>query len=655
MFKGIKKNFNSLFRAKSFTGIFETGWLKRQPLSWGPTDFLNAYEISLYTNKAIEKRAEKVGEIEFIARDKKGQEVPNDPLVKLLTNPNKLFTGSQFWSLHQKYKDLTGSAYILLENKREIFEAKSITSMHLLRPDKCKPNFNDDGTLLNVEYQKFDGSKEIYETDRIIYSFRPDPKKPLEGISLLKAGARAIDTEQQISEYHANILKNAGKVEGVFKFKTDRLTPTQLKEIKESYEKELAGARKAGRPMFLGGDAEYTRLGLTPDELSYLEAKKMSLNDIVILTGVPKALLGSIDDVKFSNAEQSLRIFLSETIRPELKNLTDVLNEKLFPGDVKLDFIDPTPENREELRKDLETANIVHALTVNEYREALGYDSIEGGDKIYATFNIAPLATEQTQPNKSVKTKEGKEFNHPLKDVDNRRAYEKAELKRKQAGEKLFKKELDKYLDGQKKRIVGELEKGFTKDIIDEIFNLELEVSLAKESLIPIITQLFEEAGESGFNLGDTSGAFRVTPDIRSSIESRMDFFSRSMNKTTFNELKNDFQVSVNAGEGRKQLIRRLSNRYEDISKGRANTIARTETLVAVEQGKNEGYKQAGIPIKIWVATFQNTRDTHASMDGQEVPVDQAFQSPSGASLRFPGDSGLGASASETVNCQCSI
>jgi HK97 family phage portal protein len=705
MFEGIKKSIGNFIKAKSYTGLFQSGNLKSKPLNWSSSDFLNAHQISLYTNRAIEKRAEKVGEVEFVAR--KGDKKVNHKLVDLLRNPNKIFTGSQFWALFQKYKDLTGSAYILLESEREVFRPKNITAMHLLRPDKVKPIFNDDGTLKEVKYKKFSGEEITYGEKEIIYSFRPDPLNPLEGISLLKAGARAIDTEQQIAEYHASILKNAGKVEGVFKFKTDRLTPTQLKEIKESYEKELAGARKAGRPLFLGGDAEYERLGLTPDELSYLEAKKMALNDIVILTGVPKMLLASVDDVKFANADVSLRMFLSETIRPLLTELVDVLNKKLFPDDIELGFVDPTPENKEEKRKDLETANNIHALKINEYRKALGHDPIPEGDKIYAPFNLMPLSEESPKADKSIKTKDvksptcrqegeskddcmerkipeileenpnmdrdeavaiassmcdkpckGKGWEHPFKDYNNRRMYEKKELKRKEVSEKVFKKGIDKFLSEQKKRIVDDLEKGAgpikTKDIIDEVFNLQAEVTLAKEALLPIIEQIFEESGQTGFDFGDVAGSFRMTPDIKSSLENRAEFFSQSFNETTFNELKNELQQSVDAGESRKQLVRRMSDKYDQISKGRANTITRTETLYAVESGKNEGYKQAGIPIKIWVTTFQNSRPHHIEADGQEVPVDQAFD-VGGESLKFPGDTSLGASAGNTVNCQCSI
>jgi len=48
-------------------------------------------------------------------------------------------------------------------------------------------------------------------------------------------------------------------------------------------------------------------------------------------------------------------------------------------------------------------------------------------------------------------------------------------------------------------------------------------------------------------------------------------------------------------------------------------------------------------------------RDAHAKMDGQKRGHNEPFLSPDGSRLRWPGDSGLGASAANTVNCRCYV
>lgn len=107
------------------------------------------------------------------------------------------------------------------------------------------------------------------------------------------------------------------------------------------------------------------------------------------------------------------------------------------------------------------------------------------------------------------------------------------------------------------------------------------------------------------------------------------------------------------------KITGRLSDSYLKL---RGDTIARTETLTSLNGARNEAMRQAiasgkvdaRFVTKIWRATFdRRTRDTHAALHGQVVPFDGAFQSISGARLRYPGDPS--APASETVACRCTL
>ena len=143
---------------------------------------------------------------------------------------------------------------------------------------------------------------------------------------------------------------------------------------------------------------------------------------------------------------------------------------------------------------------------------------------------------------------------------------------------------------------------------------------------------------------------FIVTADLQAMIEKRNEFFAKEINRTTFDTLKRQFAEANDNNESRDQLVKRIRDTYGDISKGRATTIARTETLVASQTGKFSGYKQSGIDIKIWVAVMDDaTRDSHASLDGEEKPIDMPFSN----GLMYPGDES--GSAEEVINCRCSV
>lgn len=654
----IFKSIGDRFRAKRYLGILP-GTLPSNLNAWSKGDFLNALNISLYTNRAVAKRAEKVGEIEFILHDKNGEEVERDPLLDLLYRPNAVFTGPQFWALAQTYYDAVGEVYIFLEGTRELFEStRKITAMHLLNPTQMKPVFSAEGKPEKYEYKTTEKTVE-YKPHQILYVHRPDPQNPLRGISLLKAGVNAIQTEAQISTYHARILENGGKVEGVFTFKTGPLTKEQVGEIKDQYQKEYSQAKKAGLPLFLGGDAKYEKTGLTPDELAFLEAKKMSFEDICVMTGVPKSMLASTNDVKFDNADADRAIFLRETIKPLLTLWTTVLDEVLFPDDQTLTFRDPTPENVEQKRKNIDTVSKLRVMTTNELRKLVGeigieLDDMDGGDEIPApAVAPAPGDNSNTDTNKAL-TRRRKAIEHPLKDAETRRIYWEVAIKRLDAREERFKRVLGAYLDDQKERLTQAIDPAklryFRKAKLDDLLSLELEVKIGREMFLPVLTQLLRDSGEDGMDLAGSDYSFNLGAEIASWLDKKTDVFLRTINETTFEKLKEEFAESLAAEETRDQLVGRIRDAYSDITKARAVTIARTEVHAVTQYGTMQGYKQAGLSTKIWVAVLDEaTRDSHVAVDGEEVPIDAAFSN----GLMFPGDPA--GSAEEIINCRCVI
>lgn len=655
-----------MFRAKKYLGIISDG-LPTNTKAWGAAEFLNANEISLYTNRAIAKRSDKVGEIQFVLRDDNDKEIKKDPLLDLLKKPNKVFTGPQFWGLAQKYYDLVGMVYLLLDSEREIFSEKKITAIHLLIPTLVKPIYKD-GELVEYEYKTSEKTFK-YPPDRVIYVHNPDPKQPLLGVSLLQAGVNAISTETQISTYHSRILANGGKVEGVFKFNTGPLTEEQLIKIKDTYKKEYAEAKRAGLPLFLGGNADYMKTGLSPDELGFLEAKKTTLQDICILTGVPQSMLASTSDVKFDNADADRSIFLRETIAPLLKMWVTILDQVLFPDGKNLDFVDPTPENTDEKRKNIETANTINALTTNEKRALLKELGIElkpvkDGDDILVPFSVTPLGTERDTGTEDTTNKDDnadtekavkkKDNSHPLADADMRRLYWNVQIKRMNAREKSFMRVLKQYFKEQEERLVEKLQpkktRYFRKTTVGELMSLELEVKIGKEKFTPLMTELLRQAGIDAMEFAGSAGAFVLTDQIQSWILNRADIFLRRINDTTFKELSQAFADSLAAEEGREGLINRIQNTYGNINKARAGLIARTEVHNSTQYGTIQGYKQGGLTIKIWVAVMDGaTRDSHAAVDGEERPIDRPFSN----GLMFPGDPN--GPAEEVINCRCVI
>ena len=104
-------------------------------------------------------------------------------------------------------------------------------------------------------------------------------------------------------------------------------------------------------------------------------------------------------------------------------------------------------------------------------------------------------------------------------------------------------------------------------------------------------------------------------------------------------------------------MVTLYQSRYELY---RGEMIARTESLSALNAASHEAAQQAvqraGIDQRdvrrVWQSAGDGrVRDTHRAMHGQIVGLNEPFRSPSGATLRFPGDPG--APAEERIHCRC--
>jgi hypothetical protein len=90
------------------------------------------------------------------------------------------------------------------------------------------------------------------------------------------------------------------------------------------------------------------------------------------------------------------------------------------------------------------------------------------------------------------------------------------------------------------------------------------------------------------------------------------------------------------------------------LSRTNAARIARTEMHTASTIGSDMAARSTGLDmIKEWMAAEDNrTRASHADADGQEVPLDEAFQVGS-SNLMVPGDPN--GPAGEVINCRCAV
>lgn len=111
--------------------------------------------------------------------------------------------------------------------------------------------------------------------------------------------------------------------------------------------------------------------------------------------------------------------------------------------------------------------------------------------------------------------------------------------------------------------------------------------------------------------------------------------------------------------------IDRITAQYSDkLLKSRGLTIARTEAVKAVEEGKYEAWKQAlektGIPEQFVIRTWNHRgrglkdRPSHVAMNGTSIRgLTFPFVLNDGTAMLTPHDTTYGAGPNHIVNCDC--
>ena len=178
-----------------------------------------------------------------------------------------------------------------------------------------------------------------------------------------------------------------------------------------------------------------------------------------------------------------------------------------------------------------------------------------------------------------------------------------------------------------------------------------------REQILEIFRPLFRSMMADAINAASESLPVDVdlTDDvIRDLVTARVGTMVQQIQATTRIQVRASIVQGLEQGMSTAQ-IQQLLLQSTTFSPTRAMTIARTETTALMNQAGVAAMKDAenkGVRLqKEWLSARDGkVRDTHIGLDGQRVPVDGQFRSPSGATGNGPGEMG---SAAENVNCRC--
>ena len=671
-----------------------TAMMLGQPV-WTKVDFENlskeGFEKNVWVYRCVMEIAKAGSNIPILLyrRDSKGelQEVNNHDLLNLLWKPNDHMSMQEFMENVIAFSQLAGNSYILHNGPNN----RPPKELWVLKPNRVKVVPDKRELIGGYEYW-VNGQKTRLDSSEVSHIKLFSALDDFYGLSPIQVSARSIDSDNFANNWNASLLQNGARPSGAM-VTEGHLGDTEYKRLKKSIEEQHSGAKNAGRPMLLEGGLDWKEMSLSPKEMDFQASKSMTRLEICSAFGVPPEIVGDHEHATYSNYQEARKGFYQDTVIPVLNKVVDVMNNDLVPkfdstGSLFLkidkDGIDALQEDRDKVFNRAIKAVQAGILEVNEGRESMGYEAIDGANVRYVPSSVIPEGEdapdlEQLIGNNSNSDNDSENDNE--NDNDEKMAFKslnpQSVLEKKQYWRSFDRmrtgfygsagKQVAKRFSDEQRAILKAFEDGGEDEVI-ELLESDENIKEWNKTMTAIYVAVMDKFGSQVFDslMGNDEKSLYTKNDDepRPTFDVYNDAVQGFIGKTvadkvvkiqdsTKTKIKAIIRRGFEDGKSLPEVRDDIESLYLDqIIPNRSMVIARTEVIGASNAGSRQAAKQTGLNLqKEWVATADDrTRDSHDEADGQVKDMDEPYE-VGGSLLMYPGDAEGG--ADEVIQCRC--
>lgn len=658
-------------RIPTGTGIFSMA----MPMGWGTQQYLDAYGQVGWLYACVSVISIAVGEAEWklYKQNPDGElnEIAKHPLIDLLNYANPFQTRQEFFELSQCYDELGGQDYWYLARDK----SGKIQELWNLEPGRVSVVPSRTEFIAGYVYQTADGQPMPIERKDIIHFKLPNPSNPYYGLGRVQTLMATLDAEKYRAQWNRNYFIEGASPSGTIEV-PDSLTEDQYKRLVDSWNQGHRGVAKAHKIAILEGGAKFNEAKVGLKDMDFGNLAKLGRDTIIGSFGVPLHILGVEETTNRATAESAEYVFARWIIKPRLQRRKGKLNEVLVPqfGDnLVLDFVDPTPENKEFDLQMADKGYLGGWLTKNEARQIMGFDKDEVEGDLYRPVPTAGLWPGVDTTPKMLTSPKEKEAASPDRQANPDEPRWNEFVKRLTPRETDMAEWVRGFFNEQKKVTLEKFDaatlkpKGKKKVLVPDIFDSAYWAELAKQGAKPLLQAMLAEAG--GDEAGKLGYSFDVhNPRVLEWLGIRTERFGKNINQTTADAISAQLRYGEEAGESAYQVAKRIESVFDQASESRAMTIARTEMVGSANRGAIEAYRQTGVVSgKRWISSQDEwTRHppgdeqgtdppryfNHLIANGEIVGLDEPFVL-TGEPMDHPGD--INGSIGNCANCRCAV
>jgi len=564
------------------------------------------------------------------------------------------------------------------------------------------------------DYMHAGGKYERINAEDLIHCKFPNPYDCRIGLAPLAAASLSVDTDHSARSHNKYQLDRHGRVQGVVAFK-DILSQPELDARAQAWHERFEGSHNAGRWAILDNGASVQQLTQSAKEMDWLEGARMTREEICAAFGVPPMVVGIHDHSTYSNYDAALVSLWQDTLMPIAHKTSDALQYGIgvdgtsarlqwqFETDVPV--LQASTNERYTRYLALCKGGFItprtaaHMLNIDIGEEHPAQDEVWIGisDIPYSGDTGAPVGggggsdgeEKHAGPIAEARAllagalQEAKQAEPPAAPAPRsvlpatpaatlRKARGVAIMREALPYERKLSRTLANYFDALRREVEGNAPKlvqslaksyGVTKAVTLTDSEIALQLlggkdwaTRLKDAVRPILAaaakvgavNLLREVAQPKDKFSDTV--------VESFVKSQLVIMDEVSNYTlaALRAASGTLIEGIQSGASVESLMTQLRADWAyvlDNTEARRATIARTESLRAINGGRYDQMRAIGVRRKEWIAVDDgDARDSHLACEAQgPIGIDEQF----GNGLYMPGDPA--GDASETVNCRCTV
>lgn len=331
-----------------------------------------------------------IGMLPLHVIDDETKEKADHPLFRILhREPNNWQTAFDFRSLMQLRALVKGNAYALIVRSRQIRTGRDeIVRLVPLNPDYVQPVQNDDWSV-SYRYQPPKGAQRMLRPDEVFH-LRGLSLDGISGMSLVKQARDAIGLALSAEMAAGRLFKNGSFIGGALTH-PGKLSDPAFERLRASLA-EKEGASNAGKNLILEEGMKWENLANNAKDAQLTELRKMQVEEIARVTGVPRPLL-MVDETSWGSGIQALgQFFVQYALNPWFEAWQQAAERSLLASDEKGRLavkFNPgallrgsTKDQGDFFSKALGSGGAPGWLSQNEVRALDDRPPVDGGDEV---------------------------------------------------------------------------------------------------------------------------------------------------------------------------------------------------------------------------------------------------------------------------------